>query len=205
VGQRAASEAATSQTQTLVASFFGQMRLRIIIISLGLWSCSKPSDTSSNLKHTDSLKTEVDSTTTYEFDYDAQFKLDNYLTTDSFDEKTNDLIDFECAILIYPTSEQIDEMKKNEGEEDFYIGADDSNWYQAMAIEKIDSVGIKTITASGRYLRLKGENKTWDMDIRKKNLPAWNLIFFKPTKEPKIISTIDLTVDETKNYFEIRE
>ncbi|WKZ58864.1 MAG: hypothetical protein QY309_13405 [Cyclobacteriaceae bacterium] len=189
-----------------MASFFGQMRLLIIaIISLGLLSCSKPADTSSNLQQADSLKTEIDSTTTYEFDYDAQFKLDNYLTTDSFDEKTNDLIDFECAILIYPTSEQIDEKKKNEGEEDFYIGADDSNWYQAMAIEKIDSAGIKTITASGRYLRLRGQNKTWDLDIRKKNLPAWNLIFFKPTKEPKIISTVDLTVDETKNYFEIRD
>lgn len=189
----------------LVASFFGQMRLRIIaIISVGLWSCTKTADTSSNLQHADSLKTEVDSTTTYEFDYNAQFKLDNYLTTDSFDEKTNDIIDFDCAILIYPTSEQIDEMK-NEGEEDFYIGADDSNWYQAMAIEKIDSVGIKTITASGRYLRLRGQNRTWDLDIRKKNLPAWNLIFFKPTKEPKIILTVDLTVDETKNYFEIRD
>jgi hypothetical protein len=129
--------------------------------------------------------------------------LDNYLTAGSFDKKVYDLIDFECAILIYPTSEQIDEMKKNEGEEDFYIGADDSNWYQTMAIEKIDLVGIKTITVRGRYLRLRGHNKTWDLDIRKKNLPAWNLIFFKPTKEPKIISTIDLTVDETKNYFEI--
>ena len=189
-----------------MASFFGQMRLRIIvIISLGLWSCSKTADTSSNLQHADTLKNKVDSITTFEFDYDAQFKLDNYLTTDSFDEKTNDLIDFDCAILIYPTSEQIDEMKRNEGEEDFYIGADDSNWYQAMAIEKIDSVGIKTITARGRYLRLRGKNKTWDLDIRKKNLPAWNLIFFNPTKEPKIISTVDLTVDETKNYFEIRD
>jgi len=196
----------TAETQTLVASFFGQMRLRIIvIISLGLWSCSKTADTSSNLQHADTLKSKVDSIATYEFDYDAQFKLDNYLTTDSFDEKTNDLIDFDCAILIYPTSEQIDEMKRNEGEEDFYIGADDSNWYQAMAIEIIDSVGIKKLTASGRYLRLRGQNKTWDLDIRKKNLPAWNLIFFKSTKEPKIISTIDLTVDEAKNYFEIRD
>lgn len=179
------------------------MRLRIIILSLGLWSCSKTTDTSSNLQQVDSLKTEVDSTSTYEFDYYAQFNLDNYLTTDSFDEKTNDIIDFDCAILIYPTSEQIEEMKKNEGEEDFYVGADDSNWYQAMAIEKIDSVGIKTITANGRYIRLRGQNRNWDLDIRKKNLPAWNLIFFKPTKEPKIISTVDLTVDKTKNYFEI--
>ncbi len=137
--------------------FFGQMRLRIIVlISLGLWSCSKPADTSSNLQHADSLKTKVDSTTTYGFDYDAQFKLDNYLTTDSFDEKTNDLSRFDCAILIYPTSEQIDEMKKNEGEEDFYIGADDSNWYQAMAIEKIDSVGIKTIDSKRTLFRIKG-------------------------------------------------
>jgi hypothetical protein len=96
-------------------------------------------------------------------------------------------------------------MKKTEGEENFYIGAYDSNWYQGIAIEKMDSVGIKQISASGQFLRLKGQNKTWDLDIRKKNLPAWNLIFFKRTKEPQVISTVDLTTEKVREYFDITE
>jgi hypothetical protein len=36
-----------------------------------------------------------------------------------------------------------------------------------------------------RFIRIVGKANTWDLDIRKENLPAWNLIFFKTTKEPK--------------------
>jgi hypothetical protein len=90
---------------------------------------------------------------------------------------------------------------KKEGEEDFYTIADDNGWYQGMAIGMIDSVGIRKTTANGQFLRLKGQQKTWELDIRKKNLPAWNLVFFKTTKAPVIVSTVDLTVDQVKDYF----
>ena len=134
------------------------------------------------------------------FDYDSFFKLESYLTKNKIENGKYEIVDFDCEILIYPTIEQIYEMKKEEGE-DFYIGADDSNWYQGQAIGMIDSIAIKKITATGQFLRLKGKQETWDLDIRKKNLPTWNLIFFKTNKEPKIVSTVDLTVDEVKEYF----
>ena len=183
--------------------------LFIIIIYAGLWSCSKTTDTKSSVNHTDSLvttntnSTTVDSVTNTDFDYEGLFKLESYIANNVTGDSKPEIIDFDCAILIYPTDEQIEEMKKTEGEENFYIGADDSNWYQAMAIEMMDSVGIKQISTLGQYLRLKGKNKTWDLDIRKKNMPAWNLIFFKRTKEPQIISTVDLTTEEVREYFEI--
>lgn len=181
------------------------MILRIIlIISLALLSCSKTNHTSYKVQKEDTVSVKLDTVRKDIFDYESQFKLENYLTEELVDEKKITAIDFDCAILIYPTLKQIDEMKKTEGEESFYIGADDSNWYHAMAIDMIDSVGIRKITVSEEYLRLKGQNTAWDLDIRKSNLPAWNLIFFKQTKEPKIISTIDLNVDEIKDYFEIR-
>ena len=80
-------------------------------------------------------------------------------------------IDFDCAIF-YPSDIQIEEIKKTLGEEAFYLVADDNNWYQGMAIETIDSVGIDKITARGQYLTLNGENKTWTLDIRKDNMPS---------------------------------
>ena len=182
------------------------MRLSLVlIISIGLWSCSKTSDNKSNNITTDSLTTVTsDTITTHDLDYESLFKLDSYLTK-SIDNKKIETVDYDCAILIYPTDEQIEEMKKTVGEEDFYTIADDSQFYQGTAIGMIDSVGIKTKTVNGQFLRLKGNEKTWDLDIRKKNLPEWNIIFFMTTKEPKIISAIDLTVDEIRTYFEVGE
>lgn len=144
---------------------------------------------------------EIITVDTTSYDYDSYFKLESYLTKDKVDNKKFETIDFDCAILIYPTVEQIDEMKKEYGEEDFYIAADDNNWYQGQAIGIIDSVGVKMTTVNGQFLRLKGIQTTWDLDIRKKNLPTWNIIFFKTDKEPKIISTVDLTADEVQDYF----
>ncbi|MCB0488410.1 MAG: hypothetical protein R2820_11180 [Cyclobacteriaceae bacterium] len=135
------------------------------------------------------------------FDYNAQFELSNYLVLRDSGLNDIDTVDFDCAILVYPTLDQIEGMKEEEGEKDFYIGADDSNWYQAQSIEMIDSVGVTKIGAN-RYLHLVGFDKTWNLDVRKEGLPAWNLIFFKTTKEPEVISTIDLTVAQVRDYFE---
>lgn len=96
-------------------------------------------------------------------------------------------------------------MKKTRDEDDFYAAADDNIWYQGIALEMIGSAGIKSITTKGRFLKLIGENKTWNLDIRKKNLPAWNLIFFNRNKEPEIISTIDLTTKQIVDYFDVAQ
>jgi hypothetical protein len=137
-------------------------------------------------------------------EYKKMYDVQSYVTTKVEDSRT-ETIDFNCAIFIYPTDEQIEEMKKQMGEDDFYIVADDNNWYQGTAIGLIDSLNIKKVTAWERYLTLKGNSNSWTLDIRKENLPAWNLIFFNRTKEPKVVSTIDLTIDQVKEYFESAE
>ena len=195
---------------TLAASFFGQMRaLFIPIIFAGLWSCSKTSNSKSGDTHVDSLavvnsnSSKGDMTATPEIDYESLFKLESYLTNNVTVDTSLQIIDYDCAILIYPNDKQIEEMKKTEGEENFYTAADDANWYQGLAIGTMDSVGVKQISASGQFLRLRGKSRTWDLDVRKKNFPPWNLIFFKRDKEPEIISTVDLTTQKVKEYFEI--
>jgi hypothetical protein len=178
----------------------------VFIVCFGLCSCSRTTDKGLSSVTPDSIATvTVDTVTgTPDFDYESIFKLDNYLTKIT-DGDSVQIVDFDCAILVYPTKEQVDEMIKTEGEDDFYVGADDSNWYQAQAIDTLDYTAIKTITALGQFLRLKGKERVWELDVRKKNLPGWNLIFFKTTKEPQIESTTDLTVAKVKDYFEIRE
>ena len=177
----------------------------VFIVCFGLCSCSPTTDKGLSSATPDSIPTvTADTLGATDFDYESIFKLDSYLTKIA-DNDSIQIVDFDCAILIYPTQEQVDDMIKTEGEDDFYVGADDSNWYQAQAIDTLDYTAIKTITASGQFLRLKGKEKVWELDVRKKNLPGWNLIFFKTTKEPQIVSTTDLTVAEVKDYFEIRE
>lgn len=173
----------------------------LILLGLAFISCSKPSEKTDT--PADSLAAVATDTISSEIDYEASLKLESYLTKNIASEP--ETIDYTCAILIYPTDEQMEEMKKEVGEDDFYTIADDSQFYLGMAIEKIDSVGIKKTTATGQVLRLKGQTKTWDLDIRKKNLPEWNVIFFNTAKEPKIISAIDLTTEEVKSYFDVRD
>lgn len=137
------------------------------------------------------------------YDYETLFKLETYLTDSTIVNDSIQVIDYDCAVLIYPTSAQIDEMIKANGEDDFFIMADDTEWYQGIAIGMIDSVNVKTTSAMLPFLRLKGKDNTWTLDIRKKGLPEWNIVFFKTTKEPRIISAIDLTVEQVKAYFEV--
>lgn len=182
------------------------MKSRIaFIVVFVLLSCTSKKQQSEN-KITDSSTIHSIDTAeiidTSKFEYEDYEKLESYLSKIKFKNNSFEVIDFDCAILIYPTDRQIEEMKKKNGENDFYTIADDCQYYQGTAIGIIDSIGIKTITASKQFLRLKGNDKSWDLDIRKKNLPAWNIILFKRSKEPQIISAIDLTVEQTKQFFE---
>lgn len=173
--------------------------LSILFLSILLCTCGKIKEntaTAADSLKTDSIKTET-------FDYNSQFKLENYLINErSLDTSKIQTITADCAILIYPTDEQIEEMKKTEGEEDFYVGADDSNFYQAQASQTIDSVGVTIKTATKQFLKFNGNQKTWLLNIRKKNLPAWNLIFFNRNKSPEVVPTIMLTKEKVKSYFE---
>lgn len=135
-------------------------------------------------------------------EYKAMYSIENYIIKQEEESKT-ETIDFDCAVLIYPTDEQIEEMKKTIGEEDFYTVADDNNWYQAVVIDLVDSLHIRKITANERYLKFKGLDGSWTLDIRKDNLPSWNLIFFKRTKEPEIVSAAGMSIEQVKAYFEI--
>ncbi len=133
------------------------------------------------------------------------YKLDSYIEKNKIDNSKLQTINFDCAILVYPTDTQIGEMKKEYGEEDFYTSADDNNYYQGSAIGLLDSLKIKTITAEKSYIKLVGEKSSWTLNLRKKGLPAWNLIIFKKDKEPQIISTVDISSGQICEYFSCKK
>ncbi len=132
------------------------------------------------------------------------FKLESYLDSDPVDTTKVQPIDYKCALLIYPNEKQIEEMKKEYGE-DFFTIADDGNYYQGTAIGLLDSLKIKTISANKPFIRFIGTNKTWTLNLTRKGLPAWNLIFFARNKEPEIIGTAGLTTEKVNEFFQRAE
>lgn len=137
-------------------------------------------------------------------DSQSYFILTNYLTDPELKTRTAEiqLIDSTCAIIVYPTDEQLTALKK-EYPNDFMTLADTYSYYHGSAIEMLDSIDIGTINAEKRYLTFNGKkSKSWKLDIRKDGAPAWNLIFFNVSKEPQIISATDLSHDRILEYFD---
>ncbi len=134
---------------------------------------------------------------------DGDLKLENYFSKHLKEDTANvQEIDSSCAIIIFPTQEQIAEDKKIDSNS-FYIVADDNSWYMAQSTETLDTFKIKRILAIKRFLKLIGKDSVWELDIRKKYSPEWNLILFNRNKKPEIVSTPDVNGDTIKKYFDL--
>jgi hypothetical protein len=132
------------------------------------------------------------------------FVLTNYLKDSAQEVPRSDLqvVDSTCAVIIYPTDEQLDILKFETGDKFMEI-ADAYSYYQGIAIVLLDSIDIGTIEGEKRFITFKGrKSKKWELDVRKEGAPAWNLIFFKPSKDPEIVSITDLSREKILTYFE---
>jgi hypothetical protein len=114
------------------------------------------------------------------------------------------VIDSTCAILIYPTPDQLKGLQEEFGA-GFDQVLDDNTYYQGLAIEMLDSIDVETINAEKRFITFKGTGSgTWTLDIRKQGAPAWNLIFFNDSKEPLIVPMSDLSHRKIIEYFDVK-
>ncbi|HEY8937547.1 MAG TPA: hypothetical protein VIM65_20115 [Cyclobacteriaceae bacterium] len=180
------------------------MRFLIYTITVfTLLSCSKTTDKNSSATN-DTLQTATKDSVSSGDSADYS-KLESYTAPEQTDTALYYTIDHDCAVIISPTDKQIDEMIKANGEDNFATIADDFSYYQSEAMQKLDSVGVKTTSSEKQYLKFAGDKGAWTLDVRKQDLPAWNIIFFKKNKTPEIISAIDLTAEHVKDYFEIKK
>lgn len=63
------------------------------------------------------------------------------------------------VVGLSPDSLQIEKIKEEFGEDDFYTVADDVMWYNAKMLETIDSLNIKYIHTNNRLMDYKSERK----------------------------------------------
>ena len=107
----------------------------------------------------------------------------------------------QTAIIIEPTDKQIEKRKREIGEEDFYIGADDYMWYLNESTEtfrknKLNVLNIK----NGKIIKFEMENgNNAILELNGKD-ELWQIYLFDPKLKPK---KIDMTDSETeyKTYF----
>ena len=96
------------------------------------------------------------------------------------------LISEPCALLIYPTLKQIDELRESSGNDSigFYTAADDNQYYMWMSKTFLDSVKTKTFaknaTGSATFKANTGRLFKLGLDSLQ-----WSIVLFNGTDEPK--------------------
>jgi hypothetical protein len=107
----------------------------------------------------------------------------------------------QSAIIIEPTDKQIEKRKKEVGEEDFYIGADDYMWYLNESTEtfrknKLNVLNIK----NGKTIKFEMENGNNAILELNGEDELWQIYLFDPKLKPKKIDMTD-SENEYKTYF----
>jgi hypothetical protein len=107
----------------------------------------------------------------------------------------------QSAIIIEPTDKQIEKRKKEVGEEDFYIGADDYMWYLNESTEtfrknKLNVLNIK----NGKTIKFEMENGNNAILELNGEDELWQIYLFNPKLKPKKIDMTD-SENEYKTYF----
>ena len=107
----------------------------------------------------------------------------------------------QTAIIIEPTDTQIEKRKKEVGEEDFYIEADDYMWYLNESTEtfrknKLNVLNIK----NGKTIKFEMENgNNAILELNGEDI-LWQIYLFDPKLKPKKIDMTD-SENEYKTYF----
>ena len=134
--------------------------------------------------------------TTGPIDYDSIYNIKQYLEYGEPDSAEVQVIDFDCAVFISPSREQIDEM----GPSDYNMGRADYAPREKEQRKLCASNGIKIIKATRKYLEFRNSDRYYLMDIRKKGMPAWNVVLYKSGKSP-FVPTGWLTAEMLNEYF----
>jgi len=132
--------------------------------------------------------------------HQASYGIESYLT-DLRDSKA-DTFDFDCAIIVFPTTNQI-EYFRTVLKEDFDETISENSKAYDMIRRWIELKGVRVVSVTSECLELIGTRRTWNLTLRKENLPPWNLIFFKTDKEPIIVPPADFDDKLTVEYFNV--
>lgn len=104
------------------------------------------------------------------------------------------------VLIVQPSDKQISEMEKEYSEDELSTIFDDASFYQSEAVQLLDSLGIKNVTSSKRFVRYRNVIREWYFDLEKQNSP-WVLIFLATDQKPQVVFTTDLSAEKIQSYF----
>ncbi len=114
-----------------------------------------------------------------------------------------DLVDFndlyiandKNIISVYPNEKEIEEMKSESGEEDFYIVADDINFYSFEAEEFLKSRSMKSYSTDKRFIQFIMKDKDTVYVDTDKIESKWIMILCDGYDKPYSSSLIDIEMN----------
>lgn len=154
-----------------------------------LLSCkTKNSDKNSEKLNNENVQIEKENIDSYA----ESLKLENFIVETNVSESEITIINEDCGIILSPDSEQIDAMKgeTEEEQQNFYIAADDNNFYQYETSKFLDSLNIKKIYPKTRYLKFSKNNENLMFDTKAKYSDGWMVILYLNNKKPKIVDFV---------------
>ena len=111
------------------------------------------------------------------------------------------IVKSQIAIIIEPTEKQIEKRKKEVGEEDFYIGADDYMFYINESTKTFNKNKLKILNVKNdKIINFKLENGNNAILELNDEGELWLIYLFDPKLKPKKIDMTD-SENEYKNYF----
>ncbi|MGX3045985.1 hypothetical protein [Helicobacter sp. T3_23-1056] len=175
----------------------------VAFVSIAFVACgdSKDSQDSQDSHESQMINTNDSQSESNESSADSSANLDKSAQKDSH-------IDFivdcdKCVIRIIATNYEIDRFKKEWGEDDFYVIADDAHWYANMLDEYLEANGIETKYISRNrvnYTNLIFPNESIDI-ARLDSL--YEFYLYQKGKKPKELQDTVMFEDEINAYFGI--
>lgn len=170
-----------------------KLSLIFLVAILGFSACGDSKD-SLESQSIDSNDLQVESSA------DSSANLDKSAQKDSLKDFIVDCD--KCVIQVGFTDDEIDRFKKEWGEDDFYVIADDANHYAYTLDKYLEANGIKTEYISRdkvNYTKLVFPNDS--IDIASDSL--YKSYLYQKGKKPKRLQDTVMFEDEINAYFEI--
>ncbi|MDN3692210.1 hypothetical protein QWZ06_08010 [Chryseobacterium tructae] len=139
-----------------------------LVISLSFFSCKKEN------KQTESHIT----------DKNVPEHQKEKFPTDTPKIKADTVITTPTILLLSPDEKEIEEIKKKQGEDNFYTIADDANYYSAEIYE----AAPKVVYSHHKIIHFPKENDVFD---KNKSENKWLIIDYKIGAKPKIYTLVD--------------
>ncbi|NNE48256.1 MAG: hypothetical protein HKN37_16510 [Rhodothermales bacterium] len=106
-------------------------------------------------------------------------------------QQQDSVITGRIILFVSPDSQEVAALKQQMGEEDFYVAADDENWYRSAGFDLLDSLQVAYTSTSEKKFTFMVDGLEQDYDWSEKT-PGWFVILYDGTRAPVVTFSVEL-------------